>query len=386
MTEWYGAVNGDFNNIHRKHRLKIGPLRQISAAVVGLHKLSNLNICNKMKIYALKGPSSSDYGKEVLAERQQFLTDSIKSGISRFGWSGIDTADLTTLKNKSWQEMSKDEQTCWAKTNFLLGVKRDDWVVHINLPGWGACLAAKVSDTYSFETTGNKFNEFRHLLKLDASTLVKFDRNDDAVLPIISSRLKLQGRYWTIQYVDEFLQTIENIKAETLGKREDESVGVFYLKKDLSPLLTEITKKIQKSHPRGALEALIAEVLRRMPNVIGVIEHGKHKGWGTDNGADLIVTYRSGLSVSNLEKEEILVVQVKSYTQQHWETKAVQQIEDGITEFEASMGLIVSTAERTKPLEQAIETLSNKLKKPIGLIAGDEVATFVLKYGGEIIL
>jgi hypothetical protein len=339
-----------------------------------------------MDIYALKGPSLDDYDPQTLKSIQQFLTSSLKIGVSRFGWSYIDTADLRTLRNKPWQEMSEDEQNCWAKAHFLLGVKKGDWVVHINVPSWGACLAAQVSDPYSFAETGHDCGDFRHVVNIDTATLVDFDRNDDEVLPIISSRLKLQGRYWMIRYIGEFLQTIHNVREKALGKKEEESVGIFYLKKELSPLLKDITNKIQRNHPGGKLEGLIAEVLRKIPNVIDVKEHGKHKGYGTDHGADLVVTFRSGLSISNLEKQETLVVQVKSYIGQHLETSAVAQIEDGIKEFSAQSGLIVSTAASTKALEEAIETLSIKLDKPIGLIAGEEVAKFVLKYGGELLL
>lgn len=339
-----------------------------------------------MTIYALKGPSLEDYTQEELQETQQFLMNSIKNGISRFGWSYIDTADLTKLQNKPWQEMKENEQNCWSKANFLLRVEKGDWVVHINLPYWGACIAGQVSEAYSFEQAGNDHEDYRHLLKIDTSTIVEFERNDDEVLPIISSRLKLQGRYWTIQYEEEFLQTIQNVKEGKLGKKDDESVGIFYLKKDLSPLLKAITKKIQENHPGSKLESLIAEVFCKIPNVIDVDKHGENKGFGTDNGADLIVTYKSGLSISNLEKQEKLVVQVKSFIGQHWETSAVEQIEDALTEFEAATGLIITTAESTKNLEEAIEALSTKLNKPIGLIAGAEVAKFVLKYGGELIL
>jgi hypothetical protein len=339
-----------------------------------------------MTIWALKGPSSGDYEEQEYNDVLEFLSNSIKQGISRFGWSYIDTADLKQLQNKSWHEMTEGEQECWSKANFLLEVERGDWVIHINVPYWGACFAGQVIEDYSFGEVNNSIEDFRHILKLDPKSVVEFERNDNDVLPIISSRLKLQGRYWRILYEDEFLQTIENLKSETLGKSEDESVGVFYLKKDLSPLLKDITNKIQKAHPAGKLESFIAEVLRKVPRVINVYENGKLKGWGTDNGADLIVTYKSGLSISSLEKEEKLVVQVKSFTGQHWETNAVEQIEDAITEFEASTGLIITTAESTKNLEEAVEALSTKLNKPIGLIAGADVAKFVLKYGGELIL
>lgn len=339
-----------------------------------------------MTIWALKGPSSTDYNPEELQKIQEFLTKSIKNGTSRFGWSYVDTADLTKLQNKIWQEMTTDEQNCWSKANFLLGVREGDWPVHINIPYWGACIACEVIEAYNFENEGNDFGDYRHTFKINTTTIVEFDRNDNRVLPIINSRLKLQGRYWTIQYVDEFLKTIDNLKTDSLDKRDDESVGIFYLKRDLSSPLLEITKKIHETHPGASLEKLIAEVFRRIPNVLDVKEHGQTKGWKTDSGADLIIRYKSGLSISNLEKNEILVVQVKSYTGQHWETKAVEQIENAIISFDADIGLIVSTAERTKILEEAIEALSNRLKKPIGLIAGEEVAKFVLKYGGEFIL
>jgi hypothetical protein len=350
-----------------------------------------------MTIFALKGPSPQDYEPQELEDTRQFLSDSIKKGISRFGWSYIDTADLSQLKDKQWQEMTKEEQNCWSKASFLLNVQKGDWVVHINLPYWGACLAGEVTCNYCFEQEGNDFEDFRHLLRIDPSTVIEFERNDDAVVPLIGSRLKLQGRYWTIQYVDEFLETIKNLKDESVEINSNETIGLFYLKKDLSPLLKNITDKIQKTHPGGKLENLIAEIFRKIPNVINVTENGRFKGWASDQGADLIVTYRSGLSIINLEKEETLVVQIKSYTGQHWETTAVDQIESAIKQFKADAGLIMTTGESTEALEQAIEALSNRLSKeeqegginrtiPIGLIAGEEVAKFVLRYGGQLIL
>src|ERR1035441_3709187 len=119
-----------------------------------------------MNIYALKGPSSADYdSQDELQQVQHFLADSIKSGLSRFGWGYDDGVDLTLLKDKPWQEMTrKEERDCWAKANFLLGVEKNDWVVHINLPCWGSCIAGQVTDTYSFEQAGNQFGDYRHLL------------------------------------------------------------------------------------------------------------------------------------------------------------------------------------------------------------------------------
>lgn len=350
-----------------------------------------------MAIWAFKAPPNTDYDQEEYQQVISFLANSFKTGTARFGWGYTDKADLHKIEPKFFSEMDDDEKKCWAKANFLLDIQPGDWIVQINLPYWGACLAGQVTEPYRFEQDDNEVSDYRHMLKIDAKSVVEFERNDDEVLPIISSRLKLQGRKWRIYHEQEFFQTIDNVKLEELGKNDNESVGIFYLKKDLSPLLSQITEKICKTHPASNLEGLIAEVFRKIPNVTSVREHGKHKGWRSDNGADLIVTYKSGLAINNLEREEILVVQVKSYTGQHWEVNAVNQIEDAIREFNANAGMLVTTAERTANLEKAIDELSNKLSQalsdgglgrdiPISLISGQDVAKFVLRHGGELVL
>jgi Restriction endonuclease. len=350
-----------------------------------------------MAIWAFKGPTSADYGPEKYQQVVKFLNTSFKNGIARFGWGYTENADLHKLDLKPFSEMDADERLCWSKANFLLDIKPGDWIVQINNPYWGACVAGQVTEPYIFEQEDNEVSDYRHMIKIDVASVVEFERNDDEVLPIISSRLKLQGRKWRIYHEQEFMQTIKNVKSGDLGKSEDESIGIFYLKKDLSPILASVTEKIYKTHPAYHLEGLIAEVFRKIPRVTNVREHGKHKGWGTDSGADLIVTYKSGLAISNLEKEETLVVQVKSYGGQHWEVNAVNQIGKAIKEFNANAGMLITTAESTENLEKAIEELSNRLSKspedgglgkdiPVSLIAGQDVAKFVLRYGGELVL
>ena len=75
---------------------------------------------------------------------------------------------------------------------------------------------------------------------------------------------------------------------------------------------------------------------------------------------------------------------------------AVNQIGDAIIKFNANAGMLVTTAESTEELERAMEELSNRLSKqtedgglgkdiPISLVAGQDVAKFVLKHGGELL-
>ena len=105
-------------------------------------------------------------------------------------------------------------------------------------------------------------------------------------------------------------------------------------------------------------------------------------GFKTDNGADLLVEFENPI----LRKETTtLVVQAKSYEGDHFDLNAVDQIVEGINKFEADGGLLITTASKTQPLEDYIRKKSEELKKPIYLIAGTEVAEFVLKHAPEML-
>ena len=73
-------------------------------------------------------------------------------------------------------------------------------------------------------------------------------------------------------------------------------------------------------------------------------------------------------------------MQIKSYTGEHYDLGAVEQIERAIKEFDAHAGMIITTATRTKELEKKIEEIEKKMDTQIELIAGEDVAKFVLKY------
>lgn len=124
----------------------------------------------------------------------------------------------------------------------------------------------------------------------------------------------------------------------------------------------------------------MADVFRVIPGVVEVLENGS-PGWRTDHGADLIIDMVT--SLGTLEFEQRIVVQVKSYSGRHEQLDAVGQVESGIKEFEATAGLIVTTAERTEALEERIAEVSQDIDRPIELLAGDEVAKFVLRHAPD---
>ncbi len=327
-----------------------------------------------MNVWAFNKP-----GDEAIS----YIYDSVRKGASRFGWSYTDAADLLKLEEKSWEEMNEAETDCYKTACFLTEIEIGDWIVHINVPEWGKCTAAKVSGGYKFDTEGNEFEDYLHMIEVDPSSIIVFDRNDPNVLPNVSSKLKLRGNHWHIYCVDDFIETIKNLKDNKVKVSKD-GYGEYHLKNDIETTFKSITKLIHKNFPGKNLEYFIAKIIERMPNVREVKVNGS--GWKSDFGADILVTYNSGLEILDLEKEEILVVQVKSYEGQHYDLHAVEQIKAAIEKFEASMGLIITTAETTHEIEKAVETLSKNLKKPISIISGADVAKFLIKYASDLII
>jgi hypothetical protein len=347
-------------------------------------------------VWALKAPG----GKEA----NSFIRDSLRQGYSRFGWSYTDIADLTTLEEKGQRhELTEDESYFYSQASFLLKIEPEDWIVHVNVPHRGRCMAAKVTEKYSFDPSHNelgagdyaKGGDFRHRIGIDPKSIMEFDRNDVNVLPSISRRLKLQGRYWRIHAVSDFMTTLNNLQERTADNHEIDSLGLHYLRGDLEAIYATITDSIHKHHPGKSLEELIARVFEGMDQVENVKRNGS--GWKSDFGADLIIDYTSGLPLSGLKKVERLVVQVKSYQGEHVEQSAVKQIKTAIRKFKADAGLIVSTAQPSEAILRSIAQASDELSQneetgeagrpiPIELIAGADVAKFLIRYGSDLIL
>ena len=67
------------------------------------------------------------------------------------------------------------------------------------------------------------------------------------------------------------------------------------------------------------------------------------------------------------EMEDVLVVQIKSYKGEHWDTTAVDDIRRAFEHYpEAGMGLIISTANTSTPdLDDAIEVLREQSGKKL---------------------
>ena len=192
-----------------------------------------------MNIWAFNKPNESSL---------EFVTNSLQEGISRFGWSYIDTADLRELQHKSWDDMSEDELLIWSKTSFLLNIKKDDWIVHINVPNWGMVTTGQVVKEYNFDKKDNEISDFRHFFKLDKETIIQFDRDNSNVLPSINKKLKLRGRYWQIYAKKDFFTSINSLKQDNYSNKFDKIVLTDFtegIDHELGQPITNIRFEIQ---------------------------------------------------------------------------------------------------------------------------------------------
>jgi hypothetical protein len=322
-------------------------------------------------IYALKGsPEWFD------------ILSSLKNGEGRFGWSYIETGDLRKLKTRvdenGWDSLSDEEKDCYQV--FLLDFKAGDHVVYINVPEWGKCAVAKVTGQYQWKYEDDDFN---HRFPVDPNTVYVFDRNDAFIHPALRSRLKLQGRWWRIYLKDEFAELLEVLKNGITASQSTPEANLRFLSNEIQPFLLNITQRIHHTHPNYDLECLCSEVFKKMPGVIDV----KWQGGAGDHGADILVTFDGGLPIPGLEKQLLLVVQVKSYEGDHWDPRAVEDIRRAFEHYpDASMGLIISTANSiTTAVEKELEKLREESGRPVSLLVGPDVAAFLLRYGARLL-
>jgi len=294
---------------------------------------------------------------------------SVLAGKSRFGWSGEEDSDLRI----KWD----------GRQAFLLSIQKGDWIVHVNSPQRGTCVAVQTTGTYDFdngiECSWGTGRDFRHFIPVDINTFIEFDRNAVEVLPTVN--LNPRQRYQRVLAVDDFQKSIDNLRNKNVCPKDGDSKGVYYLKEMTSGILPKITELLHKTHKAKQLERFFAKVFESMPNVFDVNQNGF--GWGTDYGADLIVT--TSILVSNIQFENKIVVQIKSYENDHYDLSAVNQIETALQRYNADAAIILTTANKTSELNDAVMKLSKRLNKQVDLIAGDDVAKFVLKYASELV-
>ncbi len=259
----------------------------------------------------------------------------------------------------------------------LRQVHKDDWIVFINSPRKGHCTAARITSEYKF---GEKTSAFPHYFEVDTSTVIEFDRKNANVLPTVN--LKPRQRFQRIRAEDAFHESIENLKSNKIQLEGGETREIHHLKKELTPMLSNIAVKIQQMNKSKNLEEFLYKVFKKVPDVKDVTLN--EVGWGTDHGADLIIETNIKIA-NNIEYPHLIVVQVKSYEGRIENTHAVEQIVGAIEHYDAHGGIIATTAESTETIEKEIDEKSDEFGKPIDLLAHEDLALFVINHAPELL-
>ncbi len=292
--------------------------------------------------------------------------EDIQNGKSRFGM---------------WEQSGSLREKWFGKNAFLLRIKEGDWIVHVNMPSYGKCVAVKTVGEYAFDdgikcSWGNDFNNF---IPVDPITITEFDRNNPNILPSVN--LAPRKRAQRVIEVIDFLTSMENLKNGKFDSTSKQDKSITQLHDKISNLLPQITLHIQEMNRSKEFERFLHRIFSGMPNTVS-IQNGF--GWKTDNGADLLVEFDNPIIGVNVTTK--LVVQAKSYSGQHFDTNAIDQIVEGINTYHADAGLLITTANETEVLEEYLRKKTEETGKTIDVIAGNEVAKFVLRYAPELLI
>lgn len=292
--------------------------------------------------------------------------EEIKNGKSRFGmWD-----QNKSLRNKPY-----------GKNAILLRVRKGDWIVHVNMPKYGKCVAVQTAGEYEFDegiecSWGKDFN---NNFSIDKGSIIEFDRNNSNI--ISSVNLAPRRRAQKVLQVGDFLKSIENLKEGRYNNVKKSDRSITHLQEKITELLPKITTHIHEMNKSKEFERFLHRIFENLPNTIS-IQNGF--GWKSDNGADLIVEFEN--PIVNVNVTTKLIVQAKSYSDNHFDTNAIDQIATGIKEYNADAGLLITTGRETEKLEEYIREKSEQIGKTIDLIAGDDVAKFVLRYAPELLI
>lgn len=293
-------------------------------------------------------------------QARALVYEEVKRGKSRFGM---------------WDQEGSLLENYHGRNGFLLRIEAGDWIVHVNLPHYGQCVAVQAAGTYAFDR-GIKCSwgrDFCNFIPVDPATMVEFSRTDPNVLPSVNLWPLKRGQ--RILAVEDFLQSLDNLRSARHSSGEEERRGMIHLRSKLDDLvLPQITAMIQRMHRSKEFERFLHEVFSAIPNVTSQLNGF---GWKSDEGADLIVEMPS--PVHGLSLTTKLVVQAKSYQGDHHDLHGVNQLVGAIKYFGADGGLLITTAEKTEQLEDAVSKAIEKTGKTIDLIAGSDVARFVMR-------
>ncbi len=222
--------------------------------------------------------------------------------------------------------------------------------------------------------------DFNNYIPVDPASLLEFDRNDPNVLSSVNLAPRKRGQ--RVLAVEDFLQSLDNLRKKRFTEYDEGIKGLAHIRSKMtSVIFPQITEIIQQMNRSKEFEIFLHKIFASMPNVLS-IQNGF--GWKSDQGADLIVEFQNPIFCVNLTTR--LIIQAKSYEGSHYDLSAVDQVKEGIAAFKADGGLLITTAESTEELEDKVRKTSEEIGKTIDVLAGSDVARFVLTHAPQLLI
>ena len=300
--------------------------------------------------------------------RNEFLAGRLRQG---WGPKGADLrgdpASFISALNKRWEGIENTPRR-YSILLPMTKIKRGDIIIvpRLSIKQYSIgkyFTIAECTEEYTFEPLST-YDDYGHIIGIRAlGTWDYRSANDFANLlgKLLMSMPFSKAVNTTIQAIENLIDSlplIENTSDLTLSA-PIENFGANFPRRQQEKFLNNLRRMTN-------LEQFLAEVFRKIPGVKTV----------SQSGSDLIVTYTLERIKGVDAAEQIWIVQIND--------TAVERLGANIEKYNAALGILLTTNERTQSLVTDINKIVPEMSKKnisVYLVAGVEVAQLIFRYG-----
>lgn len=308
--------------------------------------------------------------------RNEFLAGRLRQG---WGPKGADLrgdpASFITALNERW----KDIENTPRRYSILLPmtkIKRGDIIIvpRLSIKQYSIgkyFTIAECTEEYIFEPLPT-YNDYGHIIGVRALGTWDYRSADDSAnllgkllmsMPF-SKAVNTIKNPETIQAIENLIDSLPLIENTSDSSTPIENFGANFPRRQQEKFLNDLRRMTN-------LENFLAEVFRKIPGVKTV----------SQSGSDLIVTYTLERIKGVEAAEQTWIVQINDM--------AIEQFSTNIENFNAALGIFLTTNERTQSLEADIKKVVLEMSKKnisVYLVAGVEVAQLIFRYGSTLLI
>ena len=311
-----------------------------------------------------------------------WLTEELKAGRLRQGWSNGHDLDLRTISaaRERGEQLSEGQKQCWRGNRRLLpeepdGVKPGDYIIIPHLPKEGFWSIVKVTGGYRYE----KDKAFGHILEVE---LLNRDQPINPMCAAVAAPLretaKTRSRMWNVDHLAEqvrrLVEAVERGDDVSQPEPVTEKLAIIYERAAKS-----IKDGLRDKFQSAEFEKPIKMLLDRIYGEENVETHAGR----TERGADFICSSTDGLGV-----QHNVAIQVKMFRGTVASLDPLDQIRCAHENYEKiGAGVVLTMAENfAEDFMARKEALERELSIPILLLSSKEVVNLFMKHLPDLVL